>query len=841
MDDKFRILGSAYQFHNGDNNENSHIYSILGPILIYMLGMIATTECFMSYFNPSINRLPLYGMMLLIMAINYCIFYWKGHGLYIAIGYVLLAIFMLGVNWTKVINGICAVFNSIFMTLGKAENGNFIRFNYIGVETPHPAWGLIIFIMIFATLLAFAVFQNHILCGAVVVLAASTYGTFVNAMPNMFWLAGAMAFLAGLVVMNKGKSVKIWCAGSLGAFVLTVGAFILVMAFTPVKQFERLPVFQALNGVVEDVSDTFKRLLGISDKTGKNITGGAALGISGGRLPNLDVSKAGVEKAFTLTAFEPETDLYLRGYVGAVYTGTGWENISEEALGTEAAQRYAKLSKIAGINAYNQSYYIDDLISRSWELSNVWDGYFSVTQIPGTDYMSGELTVQMTDETAYYCFPYGAVLFDGNTVLDTELNYIDGYPLKPPLATTYQCVANQYRDYTPYQNLVNTYRGTNFPILRYIQWEKAYREFIKENYTDIDERVFENVDLSELDKIDVTSQKGVDEYVRAVETFLESYRYTLSPEASADADFINHFLAASKEGYCTSFASAGVALLRHKGIPARYVEGFLIEKDKILSGEKGVGNTVFADRYYEYNSYTVDVYTDCAHAWAEIYMEGYGWVPVEFTVGYIGDDRPEETQEISTEDESGDEGDDGDDSDEEDDGEETSTEAFEDGKETEKNTGAPIIFTFLIAVAVLFSVAVLAVAVIVLCNYVPKRRRLMNLLYKDAKGASPDRINTMVIELYLYMEKLMEEKGCVRAPSQDYSLFEKEIGEKFQCFTEKEISDIIEIVLKARFSQGELTGSELESVRRLAIRLRREIYDTARGADRLILKYVKVY
>ncbi len=841
MDDKFRILGSAYQFHNGNDNENSHIYSILGPLLIYMLGMIATTECFMSYFNPSINRLPLYGMMLLIMAINYCIFYWKEHGLYIAIGYVLLTIFMLGVNWTKVINGICAVFNGIFMNMGKNENGDFIRFNYIGGETPHPAWGLIIFVMVFATLLAFAVFQNHILCGAVVVLAASTYGTFVNVMPNIYWLAGAMAFLAGLVVMNKGKSVKIWCVGSLGAFVLTAAAFILVMAVTPVKQFERLPVFQVLNEVVDDVSDTFKRLLGISDKTGESGTGGAALGISGGRLPNLDVSKAEIEKVFTLTSFEPETDFYLRGYVGAVYTGTGWENIGKEALGTEAAQRYAVLSERTGINAYNQSYYIDTLISESRELSSLWDGYLLAANRPAPAYTSGELTVRLTGEMTYYCFPYGAALFDGNAVLDTELNHADGYPLKPPLATTYQCVAHRYKDYDLYKNLVDTYIGTNFRLLKYMQWERAYREFIKENYTDIDERVFENVDLSELDKIDVTSQEGVDEYVRAVEAFLESYRYTLSPEASSDADFINHFLADSKEGYCTSFASAGVALLRRKGIPARYVEGFLIEKDKILSGEKGVGSTVFADRYYEYNSYTVDVYTECAHAWAEIYKEGYGWVPVEFTVGYLEDEQTGETQEIPTEDESNDEGDDGDDGDEEDDGEETSTEVVEDSKATGEETGISIIFIFLTVVAVLLSLIVLVAAVILLCNYVPKRRRLVRLLHKNTKGASPGRINTMVIDLYLYMEKVMAEKGCVRAPNEDYSQFEKAIGEKFQCFTEKEISDIIEIVLKARFSQGELTGSELESVRRLAIRLRREIYNNAKGADRLILKYVKVY
>ncbi|MDD5602499.1 MAG: transglutaminaseTgpA domain-containing protein [Eubacteriales bacterium] len=104
---------------------------------------------------------------------------------------------------------------------------------------------------------------------------------------------------------------------------------------------------------------------------------------------------------------------------------------------------------------------------------------------------------------------------------------------------------------------------------------------------------------------------------KAIESFLSSnYAYTLKPgSVPPDKDFVDHFLFGERKGYCTYFASAMTILARCSGLPARYVEGYMLPP---------VSDT---DKNYV-------VTNKLAHAWAEIYLEGYGWLPFEPTAAY---------------------------------------------------------------------------------------------------------------------------------------------------------------------------------------------------------------
>ncbi len=68
-----------------------------------------------------------------------------------------------------------------------------------------------------------------------------------------------------------------------------------------------------------------------------------------------------------------------------------------------------------------------------------------------------------------------------------------------------------------------------------------------------------------------------------------------------------------KEGVCQQFSATGTLLYRLIGIPARYTVGY-------VANVKQVG-------------VDVDVMSNQAHAWVEIYLEHYGWIPVEVTGG----------------------------------------------------------------------------------------------------------------------------------------------------------------------------------------------------------------
>lgn len=69
------------------------------------------------------------------------------------------------------------------------------------------------------------------------------------------------------------------------------------------------------------------------------------------------------------------------------------------------------------------------------------------------------------------------------------------------------------------------------------------------------------------------------------------------------------------------YATVAVLTMRYFGIPARYAEGYRIPEQLVNSG--GAGKPM-----------TVD--SSCAWAWAEVYQDGVGWLPVDLTPG-LGD------------------------------------------------------------------------------------------------------------------------------------------------------------------------------------------------------------
>ncbi len=111
-----------------------------------------------------------------------------------------------------------------------------------------------------------------------------------------------------------------------------------------------------------------------------------------------------------------------------------------------------------------------------------------------------------------------------------------------------------------------------------------------------------------------------------------SASYTTDPALmpADQTDFARWFLTEADSGYCVHFATTATVLLRAAGIPARYVEGYLVEAE---AGEQTL------------------VRNKDAHAWVEIYVPQVGWVVMDPTPG-MGEDSifpPEETEPEQTE------------------------------------------------------------------------------------------------------------------------------------------------------------------------------------------------
>ncbi len=120
--------------------------------------------------------------------------------------------------------------------------------------------------------------------------------------------------------------------------------------------------------------------------------------------------------------------------------------------------------------------------------------------------------------------------------------------------------------------------------------------------------------------------------VKAIENYLKTiFKYSLTPpDTPYNTDFVDYFLFELKEGYCTYYASSMAVLARCIGVPSRYVEGFRVVEKK--------------------DNGTYNVYSSNAHAWVEIYIEGYGWMTFEPTPGFsnqwLSEQRIEEEKEV---------------------------------------------------------------------------------------------------------------------------------------------------------------------------------------------------
>ena len=97
----------------------------------------------------------------------------------------------------------------------------------------------------------------------------------------------------------------------------------------------------------------------------------------------------------------------------------------------------------------------------------------------------------------------------------------------------------------------------------------------------------------------------------------EEYIYTLNPPVLGENP-MDQFLFQSRRGFCEHYAYAFVVMMRAAGVPARVVAGY-------QGGEVNPVNK------------TVIVHQFDAHAWAEVWLEGEGWVRIDPTAAVAPD------------------------------------------------------------------------------------------------------------------------------------------------------------------------------------------------------------
>lgn len=146
--------------------------------------------------------------------------------------------------------------------------------------------------------------------------------------------------------------------------------------------------------------------------------------------------------------------------------------------------------------------------------------------------------------------------------------------------------------------------------------EEEYREYAYENYLDVDDetRAFMQaiIDKKKFVAYEDSGEQRPSVF-SAVRDYIKNaafYSLDYPQELDEEENIITAFLGKYQTGVCRHFASAAVMLFRTLGVPARFTTGYA------LSAVAGT---------------EVDVMSDQAHAWVEVYDDGFGWLAIDVT------------------------------------------------------------------------------------------------------------------------------------------------------------------------------------------------------------------
>lgn len=353
----------------------------------------------------------------------------------------------------------------------------------------------------------------------------------------------------------------------------------------------------------------------------------------------------------------PEQGFYLKNYTGSVYEDNMWYSFSDKEW--ESSERlsalFTRFECVPQILPFmnNQTLYGRDknaqiTIEPLKHSAPVLQPYASYTENGSYRYDYG-CYVKDKDK---YSFDF-SLAQDFTSVSQMYLNeyYLptSGFNFSDSVTSSFfeQLGISRQQEILTISSIVPPYLNKSKYTTQTLQSILAenflYRDFAYDSYTFVeDTKSLDDVFLSLPANLIETGNSGsASDILNSIRMYLdEQCEYTLSPgRTPSTRDFVNYFLLENNAGYCMHYATAGTILARHFGIPARYCEGYIVSSDMMEKGKKNSDGSV-----------TFSIPDSASHAWCEYYLDGYGWIPFEFTPGYYSLDAPEEPvrTEIST-------------------------------------------------------------------------------------------------------------------------------------------------------------------------------------------------
>lgn len=319
-------------------------------------------------------------------------------------------------------------------------------------------------------------------------------------------------------------------------------------------------------------------------------------GITGGHFADTGQFSFSGETALEVEADALRGSIYLKGFVGGDYNQNGWKPLSGEQL-----QRENELLPSEVISYDNAM--LSKLFHAEEKLLMITKKEAVVKGYQYNPYYPRDNTLSKNNNDSYFAPYYDVINYDNNLfLLDREK------------------IRNQLTG-----NLGLAVGTVSIEQLSdYFDREKQYSEYIYEAYTRLPENVSERL-TDEFAPLQ-SHYTNIESLIKTVTGNLSSRAvYTLTPgNTPTDKDYVDYFLYENQKGYCTHFASAATVIFRLCNVPARYVEGYVVTTEDYTRAVKT-----------EDSRFVMNIKDTNSHAWCEIYLDGFGWVPVEVTPGLV--------------------------------------------------------------------------------------------------------------------------------------------------------------------------------------------------------------
>lgn len=428
----------------------------------------------------------------------------------------------------------------------------------------------------------------------------------INPPPLALALAGA--FMISLPARLKGNDLT---HPEIPAFLAALLMGLVLSLVIPESRYEQPALFSKLQEEIVSFVDPYDPIF----HAGNAYTGMMKGSAGRQKLGNVKGIRYSGRIIADIEAADQPHRLYLRSWTGGDYGSNQWKDLPDG--------RYESVAHLFEKNQgewYDQGAWLMEVIARSPALSQSLSNYMKDDE--SVEGLKKDFNVDAVyEKTPFFLLPYdtsfGAPLFAyDRSPMSREGKAYSTYLWNLPAGALLSMMEEENSS-DPY---FRTYLGA----------EKEYRRFVYDHYLDIPDAVKQGLAaLGPIPPARSLSEKR--QRVEDIRRFLaENYSYTRSPgKTPAGKDFITYFLTESKKGYCTSFASAAVMLLRASGIPARYAAGLTVGADEIKDAPLSEGGL-----------HRLSINDHHAHAWAEVYVDGLGWRPVEMTPGYEGSENP---------------------------------------------------------------------------------------------------------------------------------------------------------------------------------------------------------